>query len=186
MAQIELQNPFTWILAVNCGKQILQDCRAQADEKFERGVYLLPNQLRMGIVIIEQLPSKSETLWLKMLGNRESARNAFRSLEQLSTPARTVRNDIMAACWKYCVYLKDLEVEGLTTEESEFMKTMEELDALYDAEMNRARLEGEQLKQQAIALKMLEENIPLETIVRITELTIEQIQNLQLNDIDRL
>jgi hypothetical protein len=179
MTQIELQNPFTWILAVHCGKQILQDCRAQADERFETGVYLLPNQLRMGIVIIEQLPSKSENLWLKMLGNRESARNAFRELEQLLTPARTVRNDIMAACWKYCVYLKDLGVESLTTEENEFMKTMEELDALYDAEMNRARLEGEELQKQTIALKMLRENIPLETIVRITELTIDQIQQLR-------
>jgi predicted transposase/invertase (TIGR01784 family) len=93
----------------------------------------------------------------------------------------------MAACWKYCVYLKDLEVESLTPEESEFMKTMEEIDALYEAEMNRARLEGEQRGQtrgeerqkQAIALKMLQENIPLDVIARITELSIDQIQQLR-------
>jgi predicted transposase/invertase (TIGR01784 family) len=146
-------------------------------------VYLLPNQLRMGIVIIEQLADLPEHLWLKMLGNRESARRAFRSIEQLSTPDRTGKNDIMAACLKYCVYLKDLAVESLTTEESEFMKTMEEIDVWYETQMNQAelkgKLEGEQIQKQSIALKMLGKNIPLETITEITGLTIEQLQQLQ-------
>jgi hypothetical protein len=73
IAQIDHNNPFTWVLTVNCGKQILQDCATQAHPEFERGVYLLPNQLRMRIVIIEQLAETPEHLWLKMLGNRESA-----------------------------------------------------------------------------------------------------------------
>jgi hypothetical protein len=29
IAQIDLNNPFTWVLTVNCSKQILQDCAAQ-------------------------------------------------------------------------------------------------------------------------------------------------------------
>jgi hypothetical protein len=188
--QIENQNPFTWILTVNCSEKLLKLCQAQADLDLGAGVYRLAGLLRMGIVVIERLPPTSENLWLKMLGNRESARNAFRELEQLSTPARTGKNDIMAACWKYCVYLKDLGVESLTTEENEFMKTMEELDALYDAEMNRARLEGEargklegeERQKQTITLKMLRKNLPLETIAEFTGLTIEQIQKLRSNN----
>jgi hypothetical protein len=179
VTQIDLNNPFTWVLTVNCGKQILQACAAQAHPVFERGVYLLPEQWRMGIVIIEQLADKPEHLWLKMLGNRESARRAFRAIDQLSSPERTARNDIMAACLKYCVYLKDIATESLTPEESEFMKTMEEIDVWYEAQMNQAKLEGEQLQKQTIALNMLQENIPLETIARITGLTIEQLQQLQ-------
>jgi hypothetical protein len=192
--QIENQNPFTWILTVNCSEKLLKLCNATADLDLGAGVYRLAGLLRMGIVVIERLPPTSENLWLKMLGNGESARKAFRELEQLSTPARTVKNDIMAACWKYCVYLKDLGVESLTTEESEFMKTMEELDALYDAEMNRARLEGEargklegklegeERQKQTIALNLLRKNIPLEIISEATGLTIEQIQNLRSNN----
>jgi hypothetical protein len=143
--------------------------------------------LRMGIVIIEQLAETPKHLWLKMLGNRESARKAFRSIlhgrgyanDQLATPDRTGKNDIMAACLKYCVYLKDLAADSLTTEESEFMKTMEEIDVWYEAQINQAKLEGEQLQKQSIALNMMQENIPLEVIARITGLTISQLQQMQ-------
>ncbi len=34
MAPIELNNPFTWVLTVNCGTQILQDCAAQLHPEF--------------------------------------------------------------------------------------------------------------------------------------------------------
>jgi hypothetical protein len=188
IARIDLNNPFTWVLTVNCGKQILKDCAAQVHPDFVApGVYLLPNQWRTGIVIIEQLSAAPEHLWLKMLGNRESARRAFRGIDQLATPDRTGKNDIMAACLKYCVYLKDLAADSLTTEESEFMKTMEEIDVWYETQMNQAelkgklegKLEGEQLQKQSIALNMIQENIPLEVIARITGLTIDQLQKLQ-------
>ncbi len=75
--------------------------------------------------------------------------------------------------------LKALAVESLTTEESEFMKTMEEIDVWYETQMNQAELKGEQRQKQAIALNMLQENIPLETIARITGLTIDRLQQLQ-------
>ena len=179
IAKIDLNNPFTWVLTVKCGKQILRDCAVQVHPEFESGVYLLPNQLRMGIVIIEQLADVPEHLWLKMLGNRESARRAFRGIDRLSTPDRTGKNDIMAACLKYCVYLKDISIDSLTPEESEFMKTMEEIDIWYENQMNQAKLEGEQLQKQSIALNMIQENISLEVIARITGLTIDRLQQLQ-------
>ena len=63
------------------------------------------------------------------------------------------------------------------------MKTMAQVDAWYETEINnaelRGKLEGEQLQQQAIALKMIQENIPLEVIARITGLTIDRLQQLQ-------
>jgi hypothetical protein len=191
MAKIDRNNPFTWVLTVNCGKQILRDCAAQVHSNFvgaaslkeNPGVYLLPSQWRMGVVVIEQLADTPEHLWLKMLGNRESARRAFRGIDQLSSPDRTGKNDIMAACLKYCVYLKDLAAESLTPEESEFMKTMEEIDVWYETQINNAELKGElkgeQRQQQEIALKMLGKNIPLETISEVTGLTIDRLQQLQ-------
>jgi hypothetical protein len=179
LVRIDLNNPFTWVLTVNCGKQIFRDCAAQVHPDFELGVYLLPSQWRMGVVVIEQLVEIPEHLWLKMLGNRDSARRAFRGIEQLSSPTRTGRNDIMAACLKYCVYLKDIAADSLTLEENEFMKTMEEIDIWYDAQMSNAELRGEQRQKQEIALNLLRENVPLETISRTTGLTIEQLQQLQ-------
>ena len=173
--RIEYQNPFTWILAVNCSENILNACNSQPDLDLGVGVYRLIPFLRMGIVVIDRLPDSPETLWLKMLGNKESARIAFNSIEQLS-PERREKNDIIKACVKYCVYLRDIPVGNLTSEEQDFMKTMAEVDAWYDAEISNAELRG----KREIALKMIQENIPLEIVVRISGFTIEQLQEIQI------
>jgi predicted transposase/invertase (TIGR01784 family) len=59
------------------------------------------------------------------------------------------------------------------------MKTMEEIDVWYETQMNQAEIKGEQRQKQSIALNMLQENIPLETIARITGITVEQLQQFQ-------
>ncbi|WP_201800834.1 hypothetical protein, partial [Dulcicalothrix desertica] len=140
--QIENQNPFTWILTVNCSEKLLNLCNAQPASKLGAGVYRLPQILRMGIVIIDQLGDSPDTIWLKMLGDKESAKIAFESIKQLS-PDRREKNDIISACVKYCVYLQNIPTDNLTPEDEDFMKTMAEVDAWYEAEMDKARLEGE-------------------------------------------
>jgi hypothetical protein len=69
-AQIEVQNPFTWVLAVNCGDKLLKLCEAKPLTAYGEGVYELSKLLRMGIVVIDRLPENPDTLWLKMLGIR--------------------------------------------------------------------------------------------------------------------
>ncbi len=140
---IDNQNPFTWILTVNCSPDLLELCGAKPHPEFGLGVYEVVKILRMGIVVIEQLEYSSATMWLKMLGNKASARRAFEDIEQLS-PERREKNDTIRASLKYCVYLKDLPVDTLSTEEQEFMKTMAEIDAWYDAEIDKAERKGEQ------------------------------------------
>jgi hypothetical protein len=173
-AQIEIQNPFTWILAVNCGDKLLNLCEAKPLTEYGDGVYELSKLLRMGIVIIDRLPDEEDTLWLKMLGDKNSARRAFGEIEQLS-PNRREKNDIIKTSLKYCVYLRGLPTESLTEEEQDFMRTMEQVDAWLEAEI----AEAQERKQQEIALKMLRKNMPLETIAELTELSIEQLQSLQ-------
>ena len=176
------KNPFTWILTVNCSEKLLKLCNAQPDPDLGMGVYRLAGLLRMGIVVISKVADAPETMWLKMLGDRESARAAFGEIERLS-PDRREKNDIISACIKYCVYLKDIPTALLTLEEKDFMKTMAQVDAWYETEINKAKLEGElegeQRQKQSIALNMIQENIPFEVISRITGLTIEQLQQLQ-------
>jgi hypothetical protein len=53
--QIDSQNPFTWILTVNCSDKILSLCDAKPDPELGVGVYRLMGLLRMGIVIIDYL-----------------------------------------------------------------------------------------------------------------------------------
>jgi antitoxin component of RelBE/YafQ-DinJ toxin-antitoxin module len=175
--QIEVQNPFTWVLAVNCGDKLLNLCEAKALTEYGTGVYELSKFLRMGIVVIDRLPENPETLWLKMLGDKDSARKAFGEIEQLS-PERREKNDIIRTSLKYCVYLRGLPTESLTEEEQEFMRTMEQVDAWFEAEIAKAKQEN----QQEIALNLLKQNISLEVISEATGLTIAQLQVLQLQN----
>ena len=176
--KIEVQNPFTWVLAVNCGNKLLNLCDAKPLTEYGEGVYELSRFLRMGIVVIARLPDGEDTLWLKMLGDKDSARQAFGQIEQLS-PQRREKNDIIRTSLKYCVYLRGLPTESLTEEEQEFMRTMEQVDAWFDAEIAQAEQKAQAQKQQEIALNLIEENVPLEIISRTTGITLERLQILR-------
>jgi hypothetical protein len=192
--KIEIQNPFTWVLAVNCGDKLLNLCDAKPLTEYGEGVYELSKLLRMGIVIIDRLSDSEDTLWLKMLGDKDSARQAFGKIEQLS-PNRREKNDIIKTSLKYCVYLRGLPTESLTQEEQEFMRTMEEIDVWFEAEIEakiaakiagaeergqaRGQEQGQARKQQEIAVNLLRKNIPLEVIAEATGVSIEQLQILQ-------
>jgi hypothetical protein len=114
-----------------------------------------------------------------MLGNRESARRAFREIEQLSSADRTGKNDIIAACIKYCVYLKGISSESLTPEESEFMRTMEEIDAWYAAEITNAERRG---KLQA-AKKMIGAKFQGYLMTENSTNQIESLNDIQLDEL---
>ncbi len=94
---------------------------------------------------------------------------------------------IIRTSLKYCVYLRGLPTESLTEEEQEFMRTMEQVDAWYEAEIaeaeqragQKAAQKAKQESQQEIALRMFQEGIPLDVIARITQLSTEQLKSLQ-------
>jgi predicted transposase YdaD len=104
---------------------------------------------------------------------------AFANISELPVTKRE-RNDIVEVCIKHFKYLSEKSsVSGLTQEEEDFMKTMQEIDTLYRAEMSRARLEGQlqgeregELKgQQELVLRLLKRRVgnlssDLETRVR--------------------
>ncbi|BAZ16707.1 hypothetical protein NIES4071_85850 [Calothrix sp. NIES-4071] len=178
--QIEHQNPFTWILTVNCSEKLLRLCNVEQANELGVGVYRLPQILRMGIVIIEQLLDNSDTIWLKMLGNKESAQIAFESIKQLS-PDRREKNDIISTCVKYCVYLRNISTDNLTSEERDFMRTMEEIDAWYEAQMNKARLEGELEGKIELASTMIRVKFGAEIL---TPQIVSQLQKLNAKQLD--
>ena len=184
-AQIENQNPFTWILAVNCSENLLKLCGAQPDPALGVGVYRLVGLLRMGIVVISKVADVPEAMWLKMLGGQESAIEALDSLEQLSSDRRE-KTDIITACRKYRAYLEGIDPALLSSEDKDLMRTLAEVSACYDIEMNQAVLKGEargeargkELEKQAIVLNMRRKNVSLGTIAEYTGLTIGEVERL--------
>ena len=64
------------------------------------------------------------------------------------------------------------------------MRTMEDLDAWYEDKINRVREEAKQKAEQKakfevkreIAIKLLRENIAIEIVAEVTELTISEVE----------
>jgi hypothetical protein len=106
----------------------------------------------IGIVVLEELPSGSETLWLKMLSSGQSCQQAFSAIEQLSG-SRRERNDILRVCAQYATYLQSRDPQELTTEEKAIMRTLEQIDTLFDVEIPAAEQRGLKLgKFQTVSL----------------------------------
>jgi Domain of unknown function (DUF4351) len=188
-----------------CSQKILQSFTGSIDPQLGTGVYRLTEGLRIGIVVIRELPETPATLWLRGLGKDKILTQAFAKIGELP-PTRRERNDILEVCIKHFKYLSEKSATGLTPEEEDFMKTMEEIDTLYKSEMNRARLEGEQrgeVKQgQTLILRQLTRRVgnfsiadadgkPFETQTRVKALPLDRLEELgealldftQMNDL---
>ena len=174
------QKPFTWILTTGCSKELRQAFWAIPDEELGAGVYRLPTGLQMGIVVIRELPKTPETLWLRGLGKDKILTQAFANISELPATRRE-RNDILEVCIKHFKYLSEKSSTGLTQKDEDFMKTMQEIDTLYRAEMNRARLEGEVKGEQTLILRLLTRrvgNISTDVEARVKALPLTRLEEL--------
>jgi hypothetical protein len=110
-----------------------------------------------------------ETLWLRILGRDGTQEQAIR--EVLALPSsHPRRNSILRllASWKVRISLGDIQD----------FSGQEAMMALSEAFLAWEQQKETQTKE-AIALKMLRDNLPLEQISRLTDLTIAQLQQLQ-------
>jgi hypothetical protein len=81
---LEESLPRLWILSPTSGDSILNGFGAKIDaENWEQGIYLLPEYLRTGIVVIHQLPKTETTLWLRLLGKGKVQEDAIDEIRQL-------------------------------------------------------------------------------------------------------
>ncbi len=76
--------PKLWILTPTASSTILEGFGAKTDnDNWCPGIYLLPQYLRTGLVVIHQLPKTLETLWLRILGRDRVQQQAIDELEEL-------------------------------------------------------------------------------------------------------
>jgi hypothetical protein len=172
--------PKLWILTPTLSDRLLESVGAKLElEQWGEGVYVLPSGLKTGIVVIHQLPQTPETLWFRLLGKDGVQKRAIEEVAKLPQGHPYRQNTIEL--------LGNLKVtlEARTDIQQEDRELIMQLSPLYLEQLQAAKQEGEERgkrqNQQEIALKMLRENISVETIARITELSLEQIQQLGLN-----
>jgi hypothetical protein len=77
--------PFLWILTPTASEELLSGCNATQDlENWGAGVYFTGKVFKTGIIVIHQLPSTPETLFLRLLGRGKVQRQAVEELEALA------------------------------------------------------------------------------------------------------
>jgi hypothetical protein len=77
--------PFLWILTPTASEELLSGCNATLDlENWGPGVYFTGKVFKTGIIVIHQLPSTPETLFLRLLGRGKVQRQAVEELEALA------------------------------------------------------------------------------------------------------
>jgi hypothetical protein len=171
--------PTLWILTPTLSDNILISLGATLDAERGEGVYLLPLAQKTGIVVIHRLPKTPETLWFRLLGKDGVQKSAIDEVAQLPTEHPYRQNTLEL--------LGNLKVtlEARTNIQPEDRDLIMQLSPLYLEQIQAAKQEGKQEgkyeDRQEIALRMLRENIPLETIARITELSLDRLQQLRLN-----
>ncbi len=163
--------PTLWILTPTLSDPLLTNLGARLDVELGEGVYLLPPAQKTGIVVIHRLPRTPETLWFRLLGKEGVQKRAIEEVAQLP-PGHPYRQNTLELLGNLKVTL-----EARTIIPPEDRELIMQLSPLYLEQIQAAKQEG----KREIALKMLRENIPLETISRITELSIEQLQQLGSN-----
>ena len=66
------------------------------------------------------------------------------------------------------------------------MKTMAQVDAWYETEINKAKLEGKLEGKKEIAINLLRKNIALEVVAEVTGLTISQVEGFANEQLQQL
>lgn len=79
----ESQLPWLWIFTPTISETILEGCSAREKRNEEKGIYFMPPAFRVGLVVIDQLPQTSSTLWLRILGRGSVRHQALSELEAL-------------------------------------------------------------------------------------------------------
>jgi hypothetical protein len=164
--------PTLWILTPTLSDNILMSLGATLDAGRGEGVYLLPSAQKTGIVVIHRLPRTPETLWFRILGKEGVQRRAIEEVAQLPQ-GHPYRQNTLELLGNLKVTL-----EARTIIQPEDRDLIMQLSPLYLEKIQAAKQEGKLEDRQEIALRMLQKNMPLETIAELTELNIEQVQTL--------
>lgn len=145
--------PLLCILTPTLSKAILTTYAAQPDSAFPSGVYSLQAPWGTRIIILHQLPSTPETLWLRLLSKGTCQKQAIQEVAALS-PSDPRRNLVLKLLVNWRI--------ALETVSPEFQQQEEAIMALSQAYLEweqKTTQAGVQLGQQQLIQLMLEKSL---------------------------
>jgi hypothetical protein len=91
----EEELPYLWIFTPTASADILESFNFTLDEEnWGKGIYFLGKALKTVLIVIHQLPTTPETLFLRVLGRGKVQRQAVEELEELSENSPFLTNII--------------------------------------------------------------------------------------------
>ncbi len=176
--------PRLWILTPTLAAHTLAKFGAVNEiEVWGKGVYLLPEHLQMGIIVVHQLPQILETRWLRLMGKGNVQQRAVDELAALpvSDPYRADALDLFLSL--------RLELEAKQSIDIDEQELIMQLSPLYLEKIQAAKQEGRQegetigeAKGEArMILRLLTRRlgeVPERFSSQIQQLTVPQLEDL--------
>jgi len=169
--------PQLWMIVPTASQERLRGCNVLSKEEWGDGFFFMGDTLRMGFVVVHQLPVVPETLLLRLLGKGSVQRQAISELLEL--PEQPLRTMVLENLTKLQIMLKKR-----TTRTQDEQDVMLNIDTLYEEWRNQAIQEGrqeEQSRQRSLILRLLTRRIGVlsdEWCDRVRSLSMEQIELL--------
>ena len=172
--------PKLWILTPTLAAHTLTKFGAVNEvEVWGRGVYLLPEHLQVGIIVVHQLPQIPETRWFRLMGKGNVQQRAVDELAALpmSDPLRGDALDLFLSL--------RLELEAKQTIDIDEQELIMQLSPLYlekiQAAKQEGRQEGETIGEARMILRLLNRRlgeVPERFSSQIQQLTVPQLEDL--------
>ncbi len=166
-------HPQLWMIVPTASQERLRGCNVLPKEEWGDGFFFMGDTLRMGFVVVHQLPIVPETLLLRLLGKGSVQRQAISELLEL--PEQPLKTVVLENLAKLQIMLK--KRQSRTQDEQELMLN---IDVLYEEWRNQIVQESES-RQRSLILRQLTRRIGVlsdEWCDRVRSLSMEQIEIL--------
>ena len=180
--QSEVPQAFMWIITPTIAAHRLEKFHAVSDETtWGSGIYLLPEGLQTGIIVVHQLPTIVKTLWFRLMGKGKVQQTTMAEITALPTnhPDRTNALDLLLS---YRV-----EIEAKQNIEPEEQALIMQLSPLLleriSASEQRGEQRGELKGHQELVLRLLRKKIgglSVEVETQVRNLSLIQAEALVL------
>nr|WP_152590797.1 hypothetical protein [Nostoc sphaeroides] len=146
---LESDLPKLWILTPTASAQLLSGFGANPKVGYLPGIYFMPEYLRTVIVAIHQLPSISETLWLRIIGRGNVQKQAIDELEAL-TPDNPFRKAALEL-----LYNLQQNLQVTQNQDEEDRELLMRLAPLYQQDREQAKQQGIQQGERLVVENLL-------------------------------
>ncbi|WP_448570221.1 hypothetical protein [Trichothermofontia sp.] len=141
--------PHLWILVPTASPRLLTSFRAEPQAGWSEGVYFLAPALRTAIVVIHQLPTHPDTLWLRLLGRGTVQRSAIAELMALAN--HPLQRQALAALAQLQITLQ--RRHNLSRSEQEIAMNLSPVYEQWLAEtLEQGRQEGQRADLEALLM----------------------------------